>query len=191
MNLIDKINLILERAETFPEMLEISDDVWQALTQVAQNKGFILEDDTLRTVDGKTLVTLDTEDSWQQLMTYLELENLVDTPIRELTIDKIRQAQTHPEAIMKQVTINATMGADGILPTEQELKEILTANLKPIKGSVQGNIQVIKQNASIAVKFNVVSPQIENSEIERVLKTNLDKILQITNLEIKDLGENR
>jgi hypothetical protein len=156
--------------------------------QIARAKGFILEYDSLRTKDGKTLVTLDSPDSWKQLMTYLELENLADAPIRELTPDKLQQATVHPQAIMKQVMINATMGADGILPTEQEIKEILTANLKPIKGDIQGNVQVIKQNANIIVKCNVIfTQQVENADIERTLKTNLDKILTITNLEIKDV----
>jgi len=183
---IDRLLTLLEQGQTFPEYLEIPHDVWERLKGIARSKNFILSDIDFKTNDGKTLVTLDTEDSWQQLLTYLDLEDIKDYPTRELTLANLGQAKAFPQAEMKQVTITANLAA-GELPADEEIREILTANLKPINARIQ-DLQVIKQGGNVIIKTNVVSDkgkEIQDSEIERLLKTNLDKIIKISDIEVK------
>jgi hypothetical protein len=187
MNLQERIDRLFEEVETFPELLEINHDVWERLQEIASTKNYILTDVELRTDDGKTLVTLDTPDNWQQLLVYLDLEDLKDEPLRDLDLSRLGKMKAYPEATMRRIIISATLG-DGELPSEDQIKEILTANLAPIKGRIHGKVEVIKQNEAVTVKANILTKDdVEDSEITDLLKTNLDKVMTISNIEVKDI----
>jgi len=170
---------------TFPEFFEINHEVWKRIQAIAKTKGYLLTDFELRTQDGKTLVDISSDDSWNQLLTLLGLEDLKDEPIRSININRFSKMKAYPKSSIYKIKIEGDLGAEE-LPDENQIKEILTANLAPINGKIQGKVQVTKQDANVFILFNAVTNSNEE-DVKKFLRTNLDKILKIKNIETKKL----
>jgi len=185
MKKILKILSNIFEAKTFPEFFELDPAVWQRIQQYARTKDYILTDTELRTSSGKTLVTINSEDSWNQILTLLELEDLKNMPIRKVNINSFSRMKAYPSSGQYNVKIQGDIG-DQELPSEDEVKEILTANLAQVKGKIHGEPEIIKQDNSVTINFSVVT-NAEEDEIKQAIQTNFDKILQIKNIEVNKI----
>lgn len=181
----DNLKKIFE-ARSFEEFFEINHDVWKRMQEIARTKGYLLTDYELRTQDGKTLVDINSDDSWGQLLTLLGLEDLKDEPIRSLNINQFSKMKAYPKSNIFKIKIEGDLGA-GELPDGDQIKEILTANLAPIDGRIQGKVKVTKQDASVFIVFDAVTKEQDEQEVKKVIATNFDKILQIKNISVKKL----
>jgi hypothetical protein len=173
-------------ARTFQEFFEINHEVWLRIQAIAKTKGYLLTDYELRTQDGKTLVDLNSDDSWNQLLTLLGLEDLKDEPIRSININRFSTLKAYPKSNIYKIKIEGDLGAEE-LPDEDQIKEILTANLAPIDGRIQGKVKVTKQDANIIIVFNAVTKEEEDDEIKKYIQTNFDKIVTVKNVSVKKL----
>ena len=184
MKILKILNYIFE-SRSFPEFFEINHDVWERIKQIAKTKGFLLTDFELRTQDGKTLVDINSDDSWQQLLTLLGLEDLKDEPIRNIDITRFSKIKAYPHSNIYQIKIEGDLGAEE-LPDEDQIKEILTANLAPIDGHIQGKVKVTKQDSNVIIVFNAVT-KAEEDEIKKYIITNFDKIVTVKDVSAKKL----
>ena len=184
--LLEKIDHLFEAEYTdFPTYLEIEPHVWNKLQDIARQKNYNLTDIELRSEDNKILVDMETDDAWNQILTYLDLDDLKGKPIRDLTIDDLKRTVTSPEASQNSVTISGTLG-DEDLTTDDEVAEIIDANLKVNKAELQGSPDITKAGNQFAIRFNFTKPdEIELDDIKRNNTQNLDKIFNITDVEVK------
>jgi len=181
-NIFNRLDRVFE-AKSFQEFFELDHKVWERMKQIARTKNYILSDYDLRTSDGKTLVTLDTDDSWAQILTYLGIEDLEQEPVRDISLSKFSKIKAYPKSNMNKVRIEGSLGAEE-LPTDDQIIEILTANLKAVEGRVQDKPKITKTDDAVIIDFNVVS-KADEDEIKRILQTNFDKILKIRNIEVE------
>ena len=172
-------------ARSFQEFFEIQPDVWRRIQEIAKSKNYILTDFELRTQDGKTLVDISSDDSWNQLLTLLGLEDLKDEPIRSLNINQFSKMKAYPKSNIYKIKIDGDLGAEE-LPDEDQIREILTANLAPINGKIQGKVQVTKQDNSVFIIFDAVTNSDED-DLKKYIRTNFDKIVKVKNREVKKI----
>ena len=185
-NIFEVLNKIFEQQKTFREFFEISPEVWQRMQEIAKVKGYTLTDYDLRTADGKTLVTVGTEDSWNQILTLLNLEDLKNQPIRNLNINKFSKTKAYPKSSMYKIKINGDLG-DEELPDENQVKEIITANLSSIKGRVQGKVNIAKQDNNVFINFNATT-NAQEEDVKKSIATNFDKIIKIKDIDIEKIA---
>jgi len=185
MKYIKNLDKIFE-ARSFEEFFEINHEVWERIQSIARTKGYILTDYELRTQDGKTLVDLSSDDSWSQLLTLLGLEDMKDMPIRSLNINQFSKIKAYPKSNIYKIKIEGDLGAEE-LPDEDQIREILTANLAPIDGRIQGKVEVTKQDAGVFITFDAVTKVDEEEEIKKYIQTNFDKIITVKNVSVKKL----
>jgi len=184
MKYIKNLDKIFE-SRSFPEFFEINHEVWQRIQAIARSKNYLLTDYELRTQDGKTLVDLSSDDSWNQLLTLLGLEDMKDMPIRSLNINQFSKMKAYPKSSIYKIKIEGDLGAEE-LPDEDQIREILTANLAPIDGRIQGKVQVTKQDSSVFIMFDAVT-KTDEEEIKKYIQTNFDKIVTVKNVSVKKL----
>ena len=175
--------------KSFAELFEIGPDIFNKIQLIAVDKDLVLSDFELKTPepDNRILIDLNSENAWEQLMTYLEMEELKDKPTRTLTVDDIEKASKEESTEgTKQIDIIAGTGA-GEVPSEQEMAQILAANLKVINGTLVGKPEVQKLEDKIVVKFRSAfdDPNVTPDEIKKNIGSNLDKIIQIQDIVIK------
>ena len=184
MKYIKNLDKIFE-SRSFPEFFEINHEVWQRIQAIARSKNYLLTDYELRTQDGKTLVDLSSDDSWNQLLTLLGLEDMKDMPIRSLNINQFSKMKAYPKSSIYKIKIEGDLGAEE-LPDEDQIKEILTANLAPLNGKIQGKVQITKQDANVFIAFDVITNS-DEEDVKKYISTNFDKILSIKNVSAKKL----
>ena len=172
-------------ARSFQEFFEIQQDVWRRIQEIAKSKNYILTDYELRTQDGKTLIDMNSDDSWNQLLILLGLEDLKDEPIRSININRFSKIKAYPKSSIYKIKIEGDLGAEE-LPDEDQIKEILTANLAPLDGKIQGKVQITKQDANVFIAFDAVTNS-DEEDVKKYISTNFDKILSIKNISIKKL----
>jgi len=184
--ILEKVfGLFEEEDQDLKSFLEVPDIIWSYLEKLAAKKQLVLSPYELKTADGKTLVDMETPDQWAQLLTYLDLESIKDSPTRSLTVNDIEQAQKGETKMFKEVMIIGAMG-DKDMPDAQQIKDILSSNLKVIKIDVIGEPSVIKTADKFSVEFKISGGEnIPNSEIQGHIQQNLDKIFTITSIGIK------
>lgn len=167
---------------TLQSMLEIPDAAWLRLQVLAKTKNFELSGTELKTTDGKTLVTIQDENAWDNIIKYLEIEDIKDTPTRTLTPEDINKAVHEPSASLKQITI---VGTAEELPAEDQVKEILSANLKPLNIEVE-SVKVSKDAGTVTIDASVTSTDIvKDEDVRKAISTNFDKVMTINNIIIK------
>ena len=176
-----------EEASSFVEKFEISPEVFKAFQQIAREKDLVLSDFELKTPDNRVLVDLSTEGAFEQILTYLELEYLKDSPTRTITInDVVRASKEEKTSNTKNIQIIASSGG-GEIPTSEEFQRIIAANLKVLQGTLAGRAEVIKAEDKIVARFIAAfeDPNITDEEIKKNIGTNLDKIFQIEDIVVK------
>ena len=176
-----------EEAGSFVEKFEISPEVFKAFQQIAREKDLVLSDFELKTPDNRVLVDLSTEDAFEQILTYLELEYLKDSPTRTITINDVMRANKEEKTSnTKNIQIIASAGA-GEIPTSEEFQRIIAANLKVLQGTLAGKAEVIKAEDKIVARFMAAfeDPNVTDEEIKKNIGTNLDKIFQIEDIVVK------
>ena len=184
--ILRRLNNIFEaEGKTFPEFFELDPAVWQRIQQYAKSKDYTLTDTELRTASGQTLVTINSEDSWNQILTLLELEDLKNVPIRKVNINSFSKMKAYPSSTQYKVKIQGDIG-DQELPSEDEVKEILTANLVQVKGKIQGEPQITKQDSTVAINFNVVTNAAED-DVKQAIQMNFDKVVRIKNIDVQKI----
>lgn len=183
MKIFEKIDRLFEAdIATLQTLLEIPDEAWIRLQELAKSKNFELSGTELKTSDGKTLVTTTDENAWDSIVRYLEIEDIKDEPTRTLTPEIINKAVHEPSAALKQITI---VGTAEELPAEDQVKEILAANLKPLKIDVE-SAKVSKDAGAVTIEANVTSSEIvKDEDVKKAISTNFDKVMKINNIIIK------
>lgn len=179
-NFLKTIDKLFE--ETMQDKLEVPDETWIKLQQIAKQKEMELNDIELRTNTGKVLVNLDDENAWDKVAEYLEIDDVKDAPTRTLAPVSVAKAVVEPQANMQKITIIGKMGAE--LPGEDELKQILSANLKPL--GVDVDAVTVKKNAeNVEVELTTTAKEsVKDDDIKKAIMTNTDKIMQISNIVI-------
>ena len=180
-HIIESVDKLFEAdIPTLQGKLELRDDTWARLQQLAQTKGMELNNIALKTTTGKTLVTMQDADPWSAITEYLELEDIKDSPPRALQPFNIDKAIKNPQANLKKITIVGKMGDE--LPNQDELRQILAANLKPIKVDVE-SVTVTKEAANVTILVTATADATaKDDDIKKIIQTNVDKILPITNI---------
>ena len=182
----EKLNKLFEQEEqTLPSFLELQQDTWESLKKFASSKGYTLDQYALYSEDGKELVNLESENPWKQILTYLELEDLEGEPTRSLLPKDITTTVQHPEANQNQVVISGNMENED-LPQEGDVREIIDANLAVNDAEIQGDLDIQKSGGRFVIRFNITKPtDVTNDEIKSGISQNLDKILNIQDVEVR------
>ena len=176
-----------EESKNFVEKFEVNKEVFAKLQELARERDLILSDFELKTPDNRVLVDMSTENAWEQIVTYLELEDLKESPTRTLTINDIMRASKEEHTSnTKNIQIVASSGA-GEIPTTEEFQKIISANLSVLQGTLAGKPEIVKAEDKIIARFMAAfdDPNTTDEEIKKNIGTNLDKIFQIEDIIVK------
>jgi len=174
-------------AKNFIDKFEVSSEVFAELQRLAKDRDLMLSDFELKTPDNRVLVDMATENAWEQIVTYLELEDLKESPTRQITVNDVRRASKEEHTSnTKNIQIVASAGA-GEIPTTEEFQKIIASNLAVLDGTLAGKPEIVKAEDKIIARFMAAfdDPNTTDEEIKKNIGTNLDKIFQIEDIIVK------
>lgn len=180
--IIESLNRLFEDARSLKDLLELEDAAWESLKSQADRKGFTLTDQNLMTKDGKVVVTIEDEDAWQKITDYLDIEDLKNEPRRNVTPVNVVKSVINPSASLKKIIITGTAQD---LPVEEEVQEILNANIKSL-GAEVSNVTVSKDTGTVTLQADVInSEEVKDEDLKKAIATNFDKVMKINTIAIK------